>query len=234
MKETIMLYQCKNTNNKILSFMFLTVLIMVSCTSRYLVTAVKPVSTKAQIRNRIKVMLKLSSNSLLKNRVAVINRSTVEVAVYPVDITLQIPELNFTLPAVMDYRGYVTMRYEEGSKKCDENGSVTDCKKTVEKYFKRFLHVKTFQFGEIPSQKRSIGYFAFNLPDPLNITDDARNASKIILDADQSTHDGIITVAVSSIALEPQKTIFVFPVKVISSTDKTKKLLRIQKIFSDS
>jgi hypothetical protein len=179
-------------------------------------------------------MFKLSSRSLLRNRIAVINRSNNKVAVYPVDITLQIPDLDLTLPAVMDYKDYVTMRYQEGLKKCEESSTDQGCKKSVDKYFKRFLRVKTFQFGEIPSKKKSIGYFAFNLPDPLNITEDARNASGIILDSDQYTHDGKITVTVSSIALEPQKTSFVFPVKIISSTDKTKKLLRFQKIFSDS
>jgi hypothetical protein len=175
-------------------------------------------------------MLRLSSRSLLRNRIAVINRSAEKVAVYPVDITLHIPELNITLPAVIDYARYVEMRYSEAAKKCSETDRPRRCGRYVDKYFKRFLNVRAFNFGEIKPGKKKVGYFAFNLPDPFNTSREARDAGKV-LQKTERLHKGKIIVTVSSVALESSQTELVFPVKIIASSDKSSQLLTILHFF---
>ena len=200
-----------------------------SCTSRYFVAVLQPTKTKSIAKSRVKVMVKLSNQTLLGNRIAVINASSEQVSVFPIDIVLEIPKANLTLPAVMDYRNYVSMRFTEANRQCAEAPSPSICSRTIDKYFSRYMRVRPFAFGDINPRKKRTGYFAFNLPDPFNPTGQSREAADKLIN-EHHILEGIIKVRVSP-ASGYREMMYEFPVSVITSTDKNKKLLRILRNF---
>ena len=119
-----------------------------SCTNMFFVAVVQPTETKVIEQNKIKVYIDLSGKSLLKNRIAIVNKSDKTISVHPIDVVLRIIHAGVTLPAVSDYREYVHMRYGEAIKKCSDAEYPSSCSDAIDKEFKRYHKVKPFDFGD--------------------------------------------------------------------------------------
>ena len=204
-------------------------MVTVTCAPRYFVAVIEPGATKSLKKGRIKVMIDISSNSLLRNRIRVVNGSREPVAVYPVDITLNIKGSEVILPAVLNYHEYVTMRYDEARKRCSGTEFRYTCIEKIDKYFKRYLKVKQFPYGEIPPRKKITGFFAFNLPDPFNSTDQSKRVADLLREKKKMT---AATITVRVVAVDSGKDLFFnFPVNVITSDDEQNTLLRIMRNY---
>ena len=204
--------------------------LLTGCSSTRMVVVIKPQKTKSRWKNQIRVFIRFSSKSHLENRLAVINASKTRVSVYPVDVTLEIPEAKLTLPAVLNFNDYVKKRQKAAAGQCLKSTRPKRCSRYIDRFFRHYRNVNIFRFGEIPSRKKQTGYFAFNLPDPLNESAQSKRAQKLLRNKGRVIK-GIIRVTVHTAAIEPQQQEFIFPVRVIISRDEKTKLLKIMKYF---
>ena len=200
------------------------------CTSPRIVAVIRSKKAGSPWKKHIRVFIRFSSRSLLENRLAVMNSSESTVAIYPVDVTLEIPDAEITLPAVVDFNDYVSKRYSNAKKRCKESTRQKRCTRYVTRFFDHYSAVRTFTFGEIPSRGKREGYFAFNLPDPFNTSAQSRQATRKLKEKGR-TVDGTIRVVVTPVTFEAVPVEFTFPVKVIISKDEKPELLRIMKYF---
>jgi len=209
--------------------LFLVTFFVTSC-NRYFVVVIFPTNTTVVTKNKIKARIELSSKSLIKNRIGIINGSSEVVTIRPEDITLEIEQTGIKLPAVKDYHDYVEMRYTEAKKKCESTEYPFACVDGIDKYFKHYHDVKSFQFGEIPARKNNSGYFAFNLPDPFNTTAQAKRTEELLREKGTML-SGKIIVRITSASSGSQVAQIVFPVSIITSSDKANTMLRIMQNY---
>jgi hypothetical protein len=195
-----------------------------------MVAVIRSKKASSPWKHRIRVFIRSSSQSLLENRLAVINASKSTVAVYPVDVTLEIPDAEITLPAVVDFNEYVTKRFSKAKKRCGESTRQKRCTRYVTRFFDHYSGVKTFSFGEIPPRGKREGYFAFNLPDPFNTSPQSKQATRRLRRKGKILN-ATIKVKVSTVSFDDQPLEFTFPVKVLLSKDKKPKFLRIMKYY---
>lgn len=205
-------------------------MLLQTCGPPRLVAIIRTRKSSSRWKNNIKVFIRFSSRSQLENRIAVINASDATVAVYPVDITLEIPKAKITLPAVVNFDEYVNMRASEAKKQCTETKRPKRCSRYVTRFFKHYSNAKTFSFGEIPPKGKRNGYFAFNLPDPFNQSSESKRLKKRLKNKGRLLN-GNIRVMVRTVTIDPQEQVFIFPVKVMVSKNEKTKTLRIMKYF---
>ncbi|MBN1575107.1 MAG: hypothetical protein JW913_01045 [Chitinispirillaceae bacterium] len=215
---------------------FVLIMVPVSCKNQFFVSVVRPVGTKVITKDRIKVTLDLSPTSLMMNRITIVNKSadTVSVA-YPFKIVLRFFRTGITLPAVSDYRDYIQMRYAAAKKRCSDARYPYNCSDAIEKVFQEQLNVTPFTFGDILPRKKKEGYIAFNLPDPLNPTEQAESIAEAIRSDTTALLDGTIEVNLASRPSKSKKKKrdyqFVFPINIVTSSDESKVLLGILKNY---
>jgi hypothetical protein len=205
-------------------------MLLQTCGPPRIVAIIRTRKSSSRWKNKVKVFIRFSSRSLLENRMAVINASDATVAVYPVDVTLEIPKANITLPAVVNFDDYVSRRASEAKKQCAVTKRPKRCSRYVTRYFNHYSGVKTFSFGEIPPKGKRNGYFAFNLPDPFNQSSESKRVKKRIKNKGRLLK-GTIRVMVRTVTIDPQELVFTFAVKVMVSKNEKTKTLRIMKYF---
>jgi hypothetical protein len=148
-----------------------------------------------------------------------------------VDVTLEIPAAKVILPAVFDFRDYVKTRYKKAAQLCSESTRPKRCSRYISRFFRHYRNVNLFRFGEIPAHGKQTGYFAFNLPDPLNESSQSKKVKRLIKHKGRVLRGTIRVIVHPPLSIEPQQYEFTFPVKVIISTNKKSKPLRIMKYF---
>jgi hypothetical protein len=177
--------------------------------------------------DKVNVHIQISRNNLMENNLIITNKSKDIVTIEPQDVVLYIENEKFVLPAIIDFKKYVTMRYTAAKTECSQSKYPYPCADSIESFFKPFLNVKPFEFGTIkPGEKRG-GLIAFNLPDPFNrseeaqcLADSLRTKFKLL--------DGKIVVHASK---KSQNLEFNFPVNVTTFTDEKFFPLNIMRNF---
>lgn len=118
----------------------------------------------------VEIAMELSTNSLIDNKLAIINKSKRKVIIRPDDISIEFPGASLRATAVRDYNAFLSFRAKQMESLCSKSSQPYSCADQMRTFYNQFKNLG-FSFDDtILPRHTSVGYIAFNIPLLVNNT----------------------------------------------------------------